>query len=220
MPLQFERDGAELHTGLAANLVRDLQTFFSGEQHCPGKRITDLGDLRQLFGIAGPIGSAVAKRIGLSARPVRAIAFDKSDQANWGLGWHQDRTTSVSAKVETPGFSPWTIKQGAHHVQPPSDLLGRMATIRIHLDEVDHDNAPLKIAPGSHLFGKVAEEDIPSAVKQCGQAVCLADGGDVWFYASLILHASDRAVAGRRRRVLQIDYAAEELPGELTWLKL
>lgn len=220
MPLQFERDGAELHAGLAANLVQDLQAFFVGEQACPGKRITDLGDMRRLFGATGPIGSAVAKRMGPSARPVRAIAFDKSDQANWSLGWHQDRTINVSAKAETAGFGPWTIKQGAHHVAPPTALLGRMVTVRIHLDAVGCDNAPLKIAPGSHRLGRVAERDVPGAVEQCGQALCLADVGDVWLYATLILHASERAAPGKRRRVLQLDYSAEGLPGDLAWLAL
>ena len=192
--------------------------FFPVENIEPGRRITNLGDRRQLFGSGSRISSAVARVIGPTARPVRAIAFDKHKATNWALGWHQDRTICVQDRVETPGFGPWTIKQGIHHVQPPPALLRRMVTVRIHIDAVANNNAPLKIALGSHLIGRVDEADVQSHVERC--SVCLAGAGDVWIYATLILHASDRSTAKGRRRVLQLDYAADELPGDLEWLTL
>jgi hypothetical protein len=39
-----------------------------------------------------------------------------------------------------------------------------------------------------------------------------------WLYATPILHASQSATAPSRRRVLQVEYAAKELPGGLEWL--
>ena len=36
--------------------------------------------------------------------------------------------------------------------------------------------------------------------------------------ATSIVHASERAQNPRRRRVLQVDYASEALPGGLQWL--
>lgn len=104
------------------------------------------------------------------------------------------------------------------HVAPPIDLLERMLTIRIHLDDVSTDNAPLLIAPGSHRLGRIAEDEIASVVQRCGVRECLAAAGDVWLYATPILHASDASRKPGRRRVLQVDYAAEELPGGLEWL--
>ena len=47
---------------------------------------------------------------------------------------------------------------------------------------------------------------------------CLAEVGDVWVYRTPILHASHAAEPGRRRRVLQVDYAAGDLPAPLEWL--
>jgi hypothetical protein len=47
---------------------------------------------------------------------------------------------------------------------------------------------------------------------------CLAEAGDVWLYATPILHASEAAVEARHRRVLQVDFAVGELPGGLKWL--
>ena len=66
--------------------------------------------------------------------PVRAIMFDKSTDANWLVPWHQDLTIAVQARVEAEGFSPWSIKEGVPHVQPPVALLEQMLTVRLHLD--------------------------------------------------------------------------------------
>jgi hypothetical protein len=45
----------------------------------------------------------------------------------------------------------------------------------------------------------------------------VAQAGDVWLYATAILHASDRADNPRRRRVLHVDFAGCDLPGGLEW---
>ncbi|WP_252181322.1 phytanoyl-CoA dioxygenase family protein [Azospirillum sp. B4] len=110
------------------------------------------------------------------------------------------------------------MKDGLIHVAPPADLLAGMITLRVHLDAVGPDNAPLLVAPGSHRLGRVAVADIPGAVRRCGQVACLAEAGDIWLYATLILHASDAATRPRHRRVLQVDYAVGDLPGGLRWL--
>ncbi len=52
--------------------------------------------------------------------------FDKTPSGNWPLDWHQDRTIAVKHRIEIPGFGPWSMKGGVHHVAPPIDLLARM----------------------------------------------------------------------------------------------
>ncbi|MGJ4965035.1 hypothetical protein [Bradyrhizobium sp. SZCCHNRI1009] len=42
--------------------------------------------------------------------------------------------------------------------------------------------------------------------------------GDIWLYATPILHASEPSVQPGHRRVLQVDFTADELPGGLIWL--
>ncbi|GGI93982.1 hypothetical protein GCM10007973_32730 [Polymorphobacter multimanifer] len=93
-----------------------------------------------------------------------------------------------------------------------------MVTLRVHLDDVPATNSPLLIAPGSHKHGRVPVGAIDAVVRQCGTYTCLADAGDVWAYATPILHASEAAAMPARRRVLQVDFAAEDLPGGLEWL--
>ena len=93
-----------------------------------------------------------------------------------------------------------------------------MITVRVHLDSVSADNAPLLIVPGSHRVGKIVDSEIDSIVEQSKSFACMAEVGDVWLYRTALLHASDRSTTGGRRRVLQVDFSADELPGGLEWL--
>jgi len=105
-----------------------------------------------------------------------------------------------------------------HHVAPPFELLERMVTVRAHIDDVPATNAPLLIARGSHRLGRIAVGDVERVVRNCGTIACLAEAGDIWLYSTPILHASEAASNPGRRRVLQVDFAAETLAGGLEWL--
>lgn len=183
----------------------------------PGTRLDRLGAFAPFLAAPGPIAALASDLLGQPARPVRAIAFDKSPSANWALGWHQDRTINVAARAEVAGYGPWTVKQGHIHVQPPFALIESMVTLRIHLDPVTCDNAPLEIALGSHRRGLITEPCVAAAVAQSEVCACLAQAGDVWAYATPILHASRRSVSTGPRRVLQVDYSAATLPPPLQW---
>ncbi len=159
----------------------------------------------------------ITRYVGRGYKPVRAIMFDKSPETNWALGWHQDRTIAVQELTYTEGFGPWSVKAGIPHVEPPFDMIEQMRTIRIHLDDVPDDNAPLLIAPGSHRLGKLADHEVKNVAKQLGTASCLAIRGDIWIYATAIVHASSASSGHSRRRVLQVDFANFELPGALHW---
>jgi hypothetical protein len=211
--------GAQLQRAAVLSQVADLIAIFSGlppEQ--AGVRISELPDLSPYLVSTGLIGSLACRVLGPEGRAVRAILFDKTESTNWSLAWHQDRTICVRQRVEVEGFGPWSIKAGLHHVAPPFDLLDRMITLRVHLDDVPATNAPLLIAPGSHRHGRVPVDRIDSVVASCGTLACLASAGDVWIYSTPILHASAAASAPAKRRVLQVDFSAEALPGGLEWL--
>lgn len=217
-PLCFATDGAHRLDGAACAVLGEIERAVAPLVHDrPGLRLRGVSDLDVLLDPAGPIGMLVAPFAGEMARPVRVILFDKNPATNWSLAWHQDRTICVRERHDVPGFGPWTVKSGLLHVSPPFALLKRMVTIRIHLDAVPADNAPLLIAPGSHDFGLVREEMIEAIVAQCGVHACVAAAGDIWVYATPILHASEAARVPKQRRVLQVDYAGFDLPGGLQW---
>ena len=217
--LDLQAHGAQVWRGAALAYRAHLLDILAGlpaEQ--AGVRIHGLPGLGPWLAPIGPIGALAGHALGTEVWPVRAILFDKTASTNWALGWHQDRTICVRDRVETPGFGPWSIKAGLHHVAPPFDLLARMVTLRVHLDDVPATNAPLLIAPGSHRRGRGPVDQVEQVAAECGALACLADAGDVWAYATPILHASDAASRPDRRRVLQVDFSADTLPGGLEWL--
>lgn len=117
-----------------------------------------------------------------------------------------------------PGYGPWSVKAGIQHVEPPFSIIEAMMTLRIHFDDVPIDNAPLLIAPESHRLGRVAEGEVAGVVERLGTVACLACRGDVWAYATPIVHASGASSGHAHRRVLQLDYAGNMLPQPLVWL--
>ena len=200
--------------------MRVIEVLGTPRAEAPGRRLPALPHLSGLLNANGAVGSLACRVLGEGARPVRAVLFDKTASNNWSLGWHQDRTIVVKARREAPGFGPWTTKAGLVHVAPPASVLAGMVTLRIHLDDVAEDNAPLLVAPGSHRLGALAQGEVAEAVDSLSVQTCLARAGDVWVYATSILHASAAQRAPGRRRVLQVDYAAADLPGGLEWLGL
>lgn len=148
--------------------------------------------------------------------PVRGLWFDKSPQSNWPVAWHQDLTIAVEARVDVPGYGPWSLKNGVHHVQPPAEVLQRMLTVRLHLDRADEQSGALRVIPGSHGEGRLPEDAI-AGWRDRPEYVCRANIGDVLLMRPLLLHASNRATAAVRRRVLHLEYAAMPLPGGLAW---
>jgi len=217
LTLQINRDGAELFPRLLDSVDLAALDGLLPDAVRPGTRLYGNSGLAQWLQ-DGSVGSIARKLLGSAARPVRAILFDKTPKANWALGWHQDRTIAVRQQMDVDGFAHWTTKDGARHVEPPLDLLERMITARIHLDAVTQDNGPLLIARGSHTLGRIEEVVVDEVVSRCGTHACFADAGDVWMYRTPILHASDPSHSEGRRRVLQVDFAGEDLPGGLEWL--
>jgi hypothetical protein len=216
--LSFENDGAVRLERAALPILPSLVELLADiSANRAGVRIYDAPELARLLSCDSSLAATLAPCIGPMHRPVRAILFDKSERANWALGWHQDRTIAVREKCEVAGFGPWSIKAGVHHVEPPFEMIEKMVTVRIHLDDVSSGNAPLMIVAGSHRFGKLRDNEIEKVVMQNPVFECLALAGDVWVYSTPIIHASAASETLTRRRVLQVDYAAFELPEGLAW---
>ena len=154
---------------------------------------------------------------GESPRPVRAIWFNKAAEANWLVAWHQDLAIAVRERVDVPGFGAWSVKEGVPHVQPPTEVLQRMLTVRIHLDDADGENGALRVVAGTHLLGRLSAEQIVSLREERGETLCASAAGDALLMRPLLLHASGRSTSDRPRRVLHLEYAGGELPGGLVW---
>lgn len=163
------------------------------------------------------IREIVQEVLGENAIPVRGILFDKTPGANWKVPWHQDVTIAVARRVEVEGYGPWSIKAGVLHVQPPACVLEGMLSIRVHLDDSDWENGALKVIQGSHLAGRIPEDEASRLGSEGAITVCEVKAGDALLMRPLLLHASSPAASPRHRRVIHVDYAAEELPAGMGW---
>ncbi len=159
----------------------------------------------------------MSRRLGAAAKPVRAIFFDKSPETNWLVPWHQDLSIAVGERVEIEGYGPWSIKDGITHVQPPMEVLERMLTIRVHLDDCDESNGALEVIAGSHLHGRLSSSQIAEIRSKQESMKCVLKAGDALLMKPLLLHASGHSKSERHRRILHIEYAACELAPPLFW---
>ena len=143
---------------------------------------------------------------------VKSIYFDKPEQSNWFVAYHQDLTISVDKKLDIEEFGPWTVKQDQFAVQPPVSILEKNFTIRIHLDNTDSANGALKVKPGSHRKGIVRSDS-----EREGEVFCNVKSGAVMLMSPLLLHASNRTTNSKRRRVIHIEFSNQSLPDGLSW---
>ncbi len=163
---------------------------------------------------------AIARAIlGESAFVVRGLFFDKTLSTNWNLPWHQDLTIAVRARSSAPGFGPWTKKAGVPHVHAPDDLLARMVTIRLHLDDCGPESGPLRVLPSSHTAGRLDAGAVAIWSSRARERAvdCLVPAGGAVVMRPLVLHASASGTAPGHRRVIHFEYAAESLPAGLEW---
>lgn len=163
------------------------------------------------------VAMIVRQALGHNAFVVRATLFDKSPDSNWKVPWHQDVTVAVNERTDQAGYGPWSVKQGVVHVQPPSGILERMVTVRIHLDPCPAANGALRVMPGTHRLGKLNQNDVGQYVNEALAVVCEADAGEALVMRPLLLHASSPSTTPNHRRVLHFDYADSALAPGLEW---
>jgi ectoine hydroxylase-related dioxygenase (phytanoyl-CoA dioxygenase family) len=162
----------------------------------------------------------VEDALGTRAVPVRSIFFDKTPEANWLVPWHQDLTITTINQAELPGYGPWSKKDGVPHVQPPVEVLESMVTIRLHLDDCDETNGALRVIPGSHRHGRLSASQIADIRSQEAEVLCRTRAGDALLMRPLLLHSSSEALSPSHRRVIHLEYASCQLPGELQWAEV
>jgi hypothetical protein len=167
----------------------------------------------------GEIRRWVEPILGPSAKAVRGILFDKTPSANWKVPWHQDLSIAVRERREVPGYGPWSMKAGVPHVQPSRHVLDNMLTVRLHLDECDLDNGPLRVLPGSHAEGVLSPIQQAAWRARGTEVACTVPAGGILLMRPLLMHASSPARAAGHRRVVHLEFAAAPLEGGLQWFE-
>jgi len=223
----FQRDGYFIRNDVVEDdVVRDLRLAVAGiPDREEVRRRRSVYGVRNLLEICpavrelatrSSIRQFVTPVLGDRAFAVRAIFFDKVLHANWSLFWHQDNVIAVRERREVFGYIGWSRKAGVWQVQPPAEVLARMVAVRVHLDDCGAENGPLRVIPGSHGFGWLDDE--LDAWKACvSEVICSVNRGGIVAMCPLILHASAASKNVGHRRVIHLEYAADELPAGLDW---
>jgi len=123
----------------------------------------------------------------------------------------------VKQRIDVSGYGPWSIKEGVPHVQPPIEILETMVTVRLHLDDCDESNGPLRVIPGSHRTGRRDAADIVKSRANQKEVICSMQAGDALLMRPLLLHASSEASAPAHRRVVHLEYSTGSLASGLEW---
>jgi ectoine hydroxylase-related dioxygenase (phytanoyl-CoA dioxygenase family) len=162
------------------------------------------------------VRAAVEAVLGPDCFAVKGFLFNKSQDANWKVPWHQDVTIAVRDRRDLAGFGPWTRKGGVWHVQPPAGVMSRLLAIRLHLDDSGTDNGPLRVIAGSHNRGRLSAGQLASLTQR--QAVtCLVPRGGALLMRPLLVHGSSPCSRPAPRRVIHLEFSTGDLPGGLEW---
>ena len=165
--------------------------------------VTEIATSPALIGLAREI-------LGANAFPFRATIFDKSPDANWLVVWHQDTALPLQEKQETPGWGPWSVKDGVVYCHAPANALAQVLALRIHLDDSTADNGPLRVLPGTHQLGVLNNDQIQELAKRIADVDCVVDRGGIVAMRPLTVHASSKSKIEAPRRVLHIEFATSE----------
>jgi len=199
-------------------IQQDVESLRGNSKSYAGLRnLLSRSDLVRQMAMGRELRNLVEPILGPNAFCTRALLFDKSPEANWWVGWHQDEFITVREKIEVPGFHGFWKKEGVLHVIPPHEVLAGMLTVRVHLDDSTAENGALQVVPGSHLWGKLESEELTQRCKSLEVVTCEVPRGGVLLMRPLLLHGSQKATRPARRRVIHLEYAAHDLPGGLEW---
>lgn len=145
----------------------------------------------------------------------KAIYFDKPKASNWFVSYHQDLSVSVTKKAEIEGYKNWTFKRGQFGVEPPTNILDNIITLRIHLDDTDENNGALKVIPNSHLNGVYKLDLIRDKIED--EQICRVKKGEVMLMKPLTFHASNRTINDQQRKVIHLEISNQNLQNPIDW---
>lgn len=196
-------------TSISKSTLSDLrdQVFASGEA---GTRC--LLDVPLVQRTAAEIRESMVAvaHLPASAKAIQAIAFDKTPDTNWKVTWHQDLMFPLAQPATQIGFDLRCIKAGVDYARPPRDVLEALLAVRLHVDDCDESNGPLRVSPGSHRVGVLKSSEIQEHVARCGEVICTAKAGEALLMRPLLLHASSPSMKPSHRRVLHLVFYTGE----------
>ena len=143
----------------AANVATELQHSTLVRSRAGARHLMRVPLVQQLARDSRLVTIA-ARFVGPEAVPFRATLFDKSSANNWLVVWHQDTALPLRERRDIPGWGPWSVKAGITYAHSPATELSRVVALRLHIDDSDTDNGPLRVLPGTHTMGMLSDAEI------------------------------------------------------------
>lgn len=208
----IEQDGFEIIPDIVpakaiSRVTESLEQFGTRRSRAGIRNVLRIPAIRDLAWEPALLDFA-KQALGKGATPFRATLFDKSPHSNWLVVWHQDTALPLRDRQETPGWGPWSVKQGVTCAHAPASALEQVLAIRVHLDDSNEDNGPLKTLPATHNYGVLTDDQIYGLANEAIAVECLVNAGGILLMRPLLVHASSKAKSDVRRRVLHIEYAS------------
>jgi ectoine hydroxylase-related dioxygenase (phytanoyl-CoA dioxygenase family) len=82
-----------------------------------------------------------------------------------------------------------------------------VVALRLHIDDSNADNGPLRVLPGTDRMGVLADAEIGQLAREIPPVDCIVPAGGIVVMCPLLVHASSKAESNYQRRVLHIEYA-------------
>jgi len=138
-------------------------------------------------------------------RPVQCTLFQKSQQSNWLVSWHQDRSLPV-ADENVEGQSV-RIKDGLAFYQPSVEKLRSTYAVRLSVDDSNEDNGGLKVLPSTHARGIIDERELVELGLNYSEVCPRVSRGSAMIMSPLLVHSSSKATSSEPRRVLHFVFS-------------
>jgi len=155
-----------------------------------------------------------SETLGSHAFPYRATIFDKSQNSNWLVVWHQDTALPVRERREVGGWGPRSVKEGVLYAYAPASTLSKIVALRVHFDDSTEHNGPLRVLPRTHELGILTGNQIEQVVRATSPINCVVTTGGIVAMRPLIVHSSSKCMGSAPRRILHIEYATDRMIAE------
>ncbi|HEY6766173.1 MAG TPA: phytanoyl-CoA dioxygenase family protein [Candidatus Sulfotelmatobacter sp.] len=212
MTEEIDKNGFAIHPGAIADeqldrLLEDIDKQSARRSRAGIRHALALDSVASFA--RQPILTEVAKAVlGPDAFPFRATMFDKSPRSNWLVVWHQDTALPFRERIDLPGWGPWSVKDGISYAHAPAVALRQVVALRVHLDESNSSNGPLRVLPETHTLSVLSDDEIHDLTERIDAIDCIVPRGGILAIRPLTVHSSSKSHSEMPRRVLHIEYAA------------
>ena len=106
------------------------------------------------------------------------------------------------------------MKDGVLYAHAPVDALRQILALRVHLDDSNSRNGPLRVLPRTHTSGVLNDYELHDLAGRVQPFDCVVPAGGVLAMRPLLVHSSSKSQVEAPRRVLHIEYAASRTVAE------